>query len=81
MVANKKKTTPFKTKNEMVTTDNSCEPFQLESFIWRQYSSTQMVEMGYRNALMDLLQEIMVLENVHYLSGRRRNNLDGMQSF
>lgn len=36
----------------------------------------QMVEMGYENALMHLL---LVVENAHYLSGRRRNNLNGMQ--
>lgn len=71
---------PCKNETQVVNTDNSCEPFQLESFIWRQYSSTQMVEMGYENVLMYLLQEIVVLENAHYLSGRRRNNLDGMQS-
>lgn len=40
----------------------------------------QMVEMGYENALIYLLQEMTALENAHYLSGRRRrNNLDGMQ--
>ena len=40
----------------------------------------QMAEMGYENALMYLLQEMMVLENANYLSGRRSDNLDGMQS-
>lgn len=71
---------PCKNETQVVNTGNSCEPFQLESCIWRQYSSTQMVEMGYENALIYLLQEMTVLENAHYLSGRRRNNLDGMQS-
>jgi len=71
---------PCKSETQVVNTDNSCELFQLESFIWRQYSSMQMAEMGYENALMYLLQEMMVLENANYLSGRRSDNLDGMQS-
>lgn len=67
-------------ETQVVNTDNSCETFQLETFIWRQNPSTQMVEMGYENGLMYLLQEMTAVENAHYLSGRRRrNNLDGVQ--
>lgn len=66
-------------ETQVVNTDNSCESFQLETFIWRPNPSTQMVEMGYENGLMYLLQEMTAVENAHYLSGRRRNNLYGVQ--
>lgn len=66
-------------ETQVVNTDNSCESFQLETFIWLPNPSTQMVEMGYENGLMYLLQEMTAVENAHYLSGRRRNNLHGVQ--
>lgn len=36
-------------ETQMVNTDNSCEPFQLETLIWMQNPCTQIVEMGYEN--------------------------------
>lgn len=36
--------------------------------------------MGYENALTYLMQDMTVLQNVHYLSGRRRRKLGWNQS-